>query len=168
MQSTSLGFYSRVFHRADMLNVWDEKLRQVFIMWIQMKEKAPFRVVEMGAGGAIFNRKKNANNKNGWSLQISCFSFGFWINGFCGEKHVQLDTLTKKLRLAKLIPFLPVEALCEDAFIYSHGIMKRHDRQWTIGPWSSHLREAKWAWNRPSSMEAPLQSGWTTMEGMRR
>ena len=25
-------------------------MSKVFIMWIQMKEKAPFRVVEMGAG----------------------------------------------------------------------------------------------------------------------
>ena len=35
-------------------------------MWIQMKEKAPFRVVEMGAGGAIFNGKKNNNTLKLW------------------------------------------------------------------------------------------------------
>lgn len=97
MQSTSLGIFQRF---PQTFWTFGMSLRQVFIMWIQMKEKAPFRVVEMGAGGAIFNRKKNTNrlklwvrrswatvgvNKNGWSLQISCFSFGFWINGFCGE-----------------------------------------------------------------------------------
>ena len=68
------------------------------------------------------------------AFRLAAFHLDFESMDFVGKKHVQLDTLTKKSRLAKLIPFLPVEALCEDAFIYSHGIMKRHDRQWTIGP----------------------------------
>ena len=64
IESTSLGFFQRTFWRFLVLcpiGFWfmfGMSLREVFIMWIQMKEKAPFRVVEMGAGGAIFNGKK--------------------------------------------------------------------------------------------------------------